>query len=167
MEVYEDKGSWMWVSFAPESRLIVAFTIGPRKQYVANELVKLTDDCLSENKPVFVTDGLDFYKVALLYGLRIEYPKTGKRGRPRNPKIVPSDYLRYAQIVKKRKGGKLHKVEKNIIFGKGIEQSEISTSLIERQNLTFRQDNNRVSRKTKDLNSKMVSKSNEALLYAF
>jgi len=73
MEVYEDKGSWMWVSFAPESRLIVAFTIGPRKQYVANELVKLTDDCLSDNKPVFVTDGLDFYKVALLnqYGLRI------------------------------------------------------------------------------------------------
>jgi len=56
--------------------------------------------------------------------------------------------LRCAQIVKKRTGGKLHKVEKNIIFGKSIEQSEISTSLIERQNLTFRQDNNRVSRKT-------------------
>ena len=150
MGVYEDKGSWMWVSFAPESRLIVAFTIGPRKQYVANELVKLTDDCLSENKPIFVTDGLDFYKVALLnqYGLRIDHPKTGERGRPRNPKIVPSDYLRCAQIVKKRTGGKLHKVEKNIIFGKSIEQSEISTSLIERQNLTFRQDNNRVSRKT-------------------
>ena len=150
MEIYEDDGSWMWVAFAPDSRLIVAFTIGPRKQHVANELVKLTADRLSENLPVYVTDGLDFYKVALLnqYGVQIEYPKTGKRGRPKKPKIVPSDDLKYAQIVKKRKGGKLQKIVKKIIFGEGIEQSTISTSLIERQNLTFRQDNNRVSRKT-------------------
>ena len=62
--------------------------------------------------------------------------------------IVPSDDLKYAQIVKKRKGGKLKGVEKKVTFGEGIEQSTISTSLIERQNLTFRQDNNRVSRKT-------------------
>ena len=39
MEVYEDDGPWMWVAFAPDSRLIVAFTIGPRKQYIADELV--------------------------------------------------------------------------------------------------------------------------------
>jgi hypothetical protein len=112
--------------------------------------VKLTDDCLSENKPFFVTDGLDFYKIALLnhYGVQIEYPKTGNRGRPKKPKTFPSDDLKYAQVVKKRKGGKLQKVKKNVIFGEDIEQSAISTSLIERQNLTFRQDNNRVSRKT-------------------
>lgn len=65
MEVYEDNGPWMWVAFAPDCRLIVAFTIGPRKQYAASELVKLTDDRLSENKPVYITDGLDFCKVAL------------------------------------------------------------------------------------------------------
>ena len=84
MEVYEDDGPWIWVAFAPDNRLIVAFAIGPRKQYVADELVKLNDDCLSENKPLFITDGLDFYKIALLnhYGVQIEYPKTGKRGRP-------------------------------------------------------------------------------------
>jgi len=150
MEVYEDNGSWMWVAFASVSRLIVAFTIGPRKQHVADELVKLTDNCLSENKPVFVTDGLDFYKIALLnhYGVQIEYPKTGKRGRPRKPKIVPHDDLKHAQVVKTRKGGKLQEVEKKVVFGENIDQSMISTSLIERQNLTFRQDNNRVSRKT-------------------
>ena len=39
MKKYEDNGSWMWVAFAPECRLIVAFVIGPRKQYVANELL--------------------------------------------------------------------------------------------------------------------------------
>jgi IS1 family transposase len=150
MEVYEDDGPWMWFAFAPDSRLIFAFTIGPRKQYIADELVKLTDDRLSENKPFFVTYGLDFYKVALLnrYGLQIEYPKTGKRGRTKKPKIVPFDYLKYAQVVKTRKGGKFQKVGRNVIFGEDIEQSAISTSLIERQNLTFRRDNNRVSRKT-------------------
>jgi hypothetical protein len=114
MEVYEDDGPWMWVAFAPDSRLIVAFTIGPRKQYVADELVKLTDNCLSENKPVYVTDGLDFYKVALLnqYGVQVEYPKTGKRGRPRIPKVVPPDDLIYAQVVKTRKGGSFTKLRK-------------------------------------------------------
>ena len=125
----------MWIAFASNSRLIVALTIGPRKQYVANELVKLTDDCLSKDKPIFVTDGLDFYKVALLnqYGLQIEYPRTGKRGRPKKPKIVSPNDLRYAQVVKKRNGGKLKKVEKKVIFGEDIEQSAISTSLIERK----------------------------------
>ena len=150
MEVYEDDGSWIWVAFAPDCRLIIAFIIGPRKQYVANELVRLTAGHLSENIPFFVTDGLDFYKVALLnqYGVLIEYPKTGKRGRPRKPKKVPPKNLKYAQVVKKRTGRKLKKVEKKVIFGEGTEQRAISTSLIERQNLTFRQDSNRVSRKT-------------------
>ena len=77
-----------------------------------------------------------------------EFLRTGERGRPKKPKIVPSDNLRYAQVVKTRKNGVLEKVEKKIIFGEDIEQSEISTTLLERQNLTFRQDNNRVSRKT-------------------
>ena len=39
----EDDGTWMWISFAPESRLIIDFIIGPRKQYVADELVEATD----------------------------------------------------------------------------------------------------------------------------
>ena len=48
MEVYEDDGPWMWVAFATNCRLIVAFIIGPKKHYVADEFVRLTADCLSE-----------------------------------------------------------------------------------------------------------------------
>ncbi len=33
----------MWVSFAPESRLIIDFVLGPRKQYVAYEFANITD----------------------------------------------------------------------------------------------------------------------------
>jgi len=150
MKDYEDDGMWMWVAFAPSSRLIINFVIGPRKQYVADKLLELVNKCLSENIPVFITDGLDFYRGALLkvYGKVIEFSRTGKRGRPKKPKLVPSDDLNYAQVVKTRKGGVLEKVEKKIIYGEDIEESEISTTLLERQNLTFRQDNNRVSRKT-------------------
>jgi len=166
MEVYEDDGPWMWVAFAPDSRLIVSFVIGPRKQYVANQLVKLTADSLS-NIPIYVTDGLDFYKVALLnqYGVQIKYPKTGERGRPKNSGTVPPDDLKYAQVIKKRNGGQLQKVEKKVIFGEGIEQSAISTNLIERQNLTFRQDNNRVSRKTIGFSKVAIWLVNQMKLY--
>jgi hypothetical protein len=82
------------------------------------------------------------------YGERIEFPRTGQRGRPKNPTLVPDKDLKYAQVIKNRKGRELQKIEKKIVFGQNIDQSEISTSLLERQNLTFRQDNNRVSRKT-------------------
>ncbi len=140
----------MWVSFAPESRLIIDFVLGPRKQYVADELVKITDKHLSDLKPLFVTDGLKFYAEAILkkYGKLVKFPKTGKRGRPKKPALIPDKNLKYAQVIKNKKGRKLQKIEKRVIFGQNINQSEISTSLLERQNLTFRQDNNRISRKT-------------------
>lgn len=167
MENYEDDGPWMWVAFAPSIRLIVAFAIGPRKQYVADELVESTAKCLSESIPLFVSDGLEFYAKALLkkFGETEEFPRTGKRGRPKKSKLVPPDDLRYAQVVKKRKGGKLQKIVKKIVFGKDIEESEISTSLLERQNLTFRQDNNRVSRKTIGFSKKIACLINRMVLY--
>ena len=150
MENYDDDGPWMWVAFVPSWRLILDFVIGPRKQHVADKMVELVNKHLSEKIPLFVTDGLKFYREALLkqFGVLEVFSATGKKGRPKKPKIVPPDDLRYAQVVKKRKNGVLEKVEKKVICGEDIEQSEISTTLLERQNLTFRQDNNRISRKT-------------------
>lgn len=167
MEDYEDDGPWMWVAFAPSYRLIIAFVIGPRKQYVADELVALTAKCLSESTPLFVSDGLEFYPKALLkeFGEIKEFPKTGKRGRPKKPKLVPSENLRYAQVIKTRRGGRLQNISKKIIFGEDIEESEISTSLLERQNLTFRQDNNRVSRKTIGFSKKIECLISRMILY--
>ncbi|MDY0386754.1 MAG: IS1 family transposase, partial [Methanolobus sp.] len=52
-----------------------------------------------------------------------------------------------------------------VIFGNNIEQKEISTSLIERQNLTFRQDNNRISRKTIGFSKKLKCLYNQVRLY--
>ena len=54
------------MSFAPESRLIIDFVLGSRKQFVADELIEATDKHLSDSKPLFTTDGLEFYAQALL-----------------------------------------------------------------------------------------------------
>lgn len=168
MNFIDDEGSWLWISFASESRLIIDFTIGPRKQYVADRLVELTDKCLSKSKPLFISDGLRFYPEALLkkYGVWEEYPKTGKRGRPRIPVLVPDNNLRYSQVIKKREGGRLHKVDKQVIFGTDIDLKEISTSLLERQNLTFRQDNNRISRKTIGFSKKLKALYDQIRFYS-
>ena len=89
MENYEDDGPWMWIAFAPSWRLIVAFVIGPRKQYVADELVKATAKCLSESAPLFVTDGLEFYAKAILkqFGEIEEFPRTGRGEGQRNQNL--------------------------------------------------------------------------------
>lgn len=116
---------------------------------MADNLVANTAKRL-ESMPLFVTDGLKFYPNALLnqYGELKDFPRTGKRGRPKSPKLIPGELLKYAQIIKKRAGRALKKVIKKIIYGKDIDLKMVSTSYVERLNLTCRQDNNRISRKT-------------------
>lgn len=166
MEEYEDDGTWIWVSFAPEYRMIIANSVGERKQYVADEIVNKTDKRIG-SKPLFVSDGLNFYTCAFRkkFGKLVEFPRIDKRGRPRKPKLIPDPDLRYAQVIKHRKGGRVIKVEKRIIFGSDIDKKEISTSLLERQNLTFRQDNNRISRKTIGFSKKKGDLNNQMILY--
>ncbi|MDF0590682.1 hypothetical protein P0O15_05775, partial [Methanotrichaceae archaeon Mx] len=110
--------------------------------------------------PLFVSDGLKFYTRALLksYGKLVAFPKTGRRGRPRKPKLVPDADLRYAQVIKFKARGAIRQVKKKVIFGKDIDQKDISTSLVERQSLTLRQSYNRISRKTIGFSRKLLQR---------
>jgi IS1 family transposase len=166
MENYEDDGPWMWVAFASSCRLIVAFVIGPRKQHMADKLLELVSKRL-KSIPLFVTDGLKFYAEAILkkYGELMEFQRTGKRGRPMNPKVVPRKDLKYAQVIKNEEGGGSKKIVRKVIYGDNIEQSQITTNLLERQNLTFRQDNNRISRKTIGFSKRIKYLINRMILY--
>ncbi|HEY3362489.1 MAG TPA: hypothetical protein VGK06_11915 [Methanosarcina sp.] len=102
------------------------------------------------------------------YGAWAEFPKTGMRGRPKNPAIVSDNDLKYAQVIKNKQGKKLQNVERRVICGQNTGQNKISTSLLERHNLTFRQDNNRISRKNRVFKEIKVSiQSNEGLLDPF
>jgi IS1 family transposase len=165
-EEYEDEGTWIWVSLAPEFRMVLSHVVGERNHMMAREIVAKTAERLAYI-PLFVTDGLRFYARALLeqYSQRIKYPATGKRGRPRKDRLVPDEKLKYAQLIKIRNDGKLRKIIKKTIFGKDIEAKLISTSLIERLNLTLRQDNNRISRKTIGFSKKIDGLRKQMNLY--
>jgi hypothetical protein len=104
---------------------------------------------LAGRLPLFASDGLG---VALLeqWHVEVAYPRIGKRGRPRNPTKQPHPELRYVQVVKKREGRKLVGVSQRVVHGnpETVKNEDICTSLIERLNLTLREDNAPLSRKT-------------------
>jgi IS1 family transposase len=163
---YEDNGTWIWISMATESRLVLSHVVGKRSQKTSDHLVKDTANRL-RSIPLFVTDGLNFYTKSLQkqYGKLKQFAPTGKRGRPRSPRLIVDNLLKYAQVIKIRAEGKLKKVVKRIIFGENINANMISTSYIERLNLTCRQDNNRISRKTIGFSKKREELKHQMTLY--
>ena len=157
-ETYGD--AWVWVAFAPVWRLVLAFVVGKRTQDRANLLldrvVHVTDDFI----PFFTSDQLSEYQTALLhaYGKWYQPPRQGNRGRYPNPRRVPLPGLLYAQVVKKREKGRVIDVDSKVVFGAPdaiaarIAASPVScrinTSFVERDNLTQRQSNRRLTRRT-------------------
>jgi len=115
---------------AANSRLVLSHIVGERSQKIADELVASTAKKL-KSMPLLVPDGLKLYTVALRkqYGKLRVFASTGRRGRPRSPKLIVDDLLKYAQVIKMRVNGKLNKVVKRIIFGENIDPKMISTSV--------------------------------------
>ena len=132
--------------------MILALVVGLRTQASAEELIRRTASVLVGRLPLFASDGLDQYGVALFdrWHVDVPQPRTGSPGRPRNPEKVALPELRYVQLVKHREGRRLVSVTKRAVHGEvaDIDPRQITTSLIERQNLTLRQENAMLSRKT-------------------
>ncbi|MGD0817995.1 MAG: IS1 family transposase [Methanomassiliicoccales archaeon] len=163
---YQDDGTWIWTAVDPVSKTVLAHVVGARRQRLADTIVaKVKARILGT--PFFVSDGLKLYPRAILkmYGQWTEYPLTGKRGRPRKPGLAPPSDLRYAQVVKHQLGGHLVEVERKVIFGKDIVASEFTTSFVERCNLTMRQDNKRLARKTLAFSKKVRDLDEQMTLY--
>jgi IS1 family transposase len=150
---------WLWTSLDPESKLIINCFIGQRTLEDCRLFIEdLTGRIRS--KPLFTSDELPHYRTALLekFSHPEDQPKTGKRGRPKKPRLVIDPELKYATVHKIRENGKVVKVERKIIFGdpqlidQTIEASKISntinTSFIERSNLTLRNHSRKLTRKT-------------------
>ena len=148
----KDGSCWVWIAFSSQYRLVLTVVVGSRSQENAHQLINRTADVLCGKLPLFVSDGLDSYSVALLerYHVKVSYPSTGKQGRPRIPKKLPVAELRYAQVIKKRQKGRVVSVSKRVVYGDpcSIDLKEINTSLIERFNLTMRRENASLQRKT-------------------
>jgi len=168
--------AWVWLGFDPVSKLLPAFVVGKRTKANASRLVekiaRVTDGAI----PLFTSDELVHYRDALLrvYGIREEVPKgPRKRGRPRKPKLRPPPELRYAQVVRHRRKGRVTSITTKVIFGKDEELKEllkaspvsktVNISFVERNNLTLRQQSRRLGRKSTGF-SKDISRL-EAQLY--
>src|SRR3989442_14776883 len=94
----EDGRQWVWGSFAPEFRLMIAAVVGPRTLDTAKEVVAATKARVV-GSPAFFSDGFTCYLAALLAAFHVvmAFAPTGKRGRPRKPVCAPHPDLVYGQ----------------------------------------------------------------------
>ncbi len=158
----EDIGQqWISAAFDAENKVVVACQRGKRTEKALTALVEDTVERLKAPLDVLYTsDEWDAYAGALrnnLYEIIEPEPHDGP-GRPPKPKKVPHKDLKYAVVHKQRKGGKVVKVTRKVVYGKEeeimkrIEASSVSrtinTAFIERNNLTLREGNRRLTRKT-------------------
>jgi IS1 family transposase len=147
-----DGAQWIWLSYAPEYRLMLTAVVGPRTLETAKAVVKATASKV-RGIPAYFSDGFTCYFAALIavYHTITTFPRTGKRGRPKAPRIEPHPELVYGQLVKEKKDGRLVTLSTRILCGaqhmvaRGL---SVSTSLIERLNLTLRQSLAPLGRKT-------------------
>ena len=148
----EDGRQWVWVSFAPEFRLMIAAIVGPRTLDTAKEVVAATKARVA-GIPAFFSDGFTCSLAALIAAFHVvtTCARTGKRGRPRKPRCEPHPDLVYGQLVKQQQQGKLLTLSTRVVLGAerlthlGL---TISTALVERVNLTLRQALAPLARKT-------------------
>jgi hypothetical protein len=109
---------WVWVSFAPEFRLMIAAIVGPRTLDMAQEVVAVTKARVA-GIPAFFSDGCTCYRAAFIAVFHIvtAVASTGKRGRPRKPLCAPHPDLVDGQLVKQKKQGKLLTLSTRVLFG--------------------------------------------------
>jgi IS1 family transposase len=160
--------AWVGVAFAREYRLMLSFWIAGQEPDVAEPLIARTEERVQEGTwPIWVSDGLDAYGDALKkrHCILKLYPRTGKRGRPRRPKWVACPKLRYGQVVKERdERRRVTGVYKQSRYGK-VPLYRITTVYIERHNLTLRQENRRLTRKTLGFSKKVDGLWNQLFLH--
>jgi IS1 family transposase len=157
-ETYGD--AWVWVAFAPVWRLVLAFVVGKRTQASANLLLERVVHVTDAQVPFFTSDQLAEYRTALLhsYGQWYQPVRQGTRGPHPQQRRVPRPDLLYAQVVKQRERGQVVAVSSKVVFGdadtvkqrlaRSSVSTSINTSFVERENLTLRQQNRRLTRKT-------------------
>ena len=137
-----DGRQWVWISFAPEYRLILAALVGSRTSESALQLIQMTA-AVVWGVPCFFSDGFSCYLAALIevsHTLKT-LPRTGKPGRPKQPLKEPHPELVYGQVIKKTQKGRLQELVYRVRCGaKRLEDLglSISPSLLERLNLTLR-----------------------------
>jgi len=153
---------WIWRALVLPSRLrVVSYLSHERSEPEARIFLEQFKARTDGRAPFFISDQLPAYAAALVATYSTPEPPPLKRGpgRPRKePKRILDPELCYAQVDKVREGGRVVAVHQQLIFGTEGEialilrqtqcGTHINTSFVERDNLTSRQTNGRLVRKT-------------------
>jgi hypothetical protein len=152
---------WVWHCIDPISRLRITNHLSKTREiFDASVFLEKVQSRIDSQELLFTSDKLKAYASALLnvFG-KVDPEPEGHTGRPRKHqrKVMPDGIL-YGQVDKEREKGHLVCVERKSVFG-SVEQIQdmlnrngqsnvINTSFVERDNLSVRQHNGRVVRKT-------------------
>jgi IS1 family transposase len=153
--------NWDHVALDPEHRLVVSVVPGKRTEEKTHQLVQdFRERTGGRIMNLMTSDEYPVYKAAILeaYGVEKEFPRTGRRGRPRKPvKVLPKG-LKYATVHKERENGRVLKVTTRVIFGTlaavlaalalSLVSKLVNTVFVERHNGSDRHRNRRKVRKT-------------------
>jgi IS1 family transposase len=150
VERLERSPYWVWTAMDPQSKLLLVVDVGTRTLAMAgrvlHQLVQvLAPDCV----PLFLTDGFNEYKTAILahFGHWIQPERRRDKGPMPKPRWMPLPELLYAQVVKSYRRRRIVGVKHRVVFGTqlAIEQVlaacgwSINTAFVERLNLDLRQ----------------------------
>lgn len=151
---------WRGIAIDIDTRLRVGRSIGKNEEEVAMGMMsQIKDRCNPEKPPAIASDGNDSYPQAMLetWGRLPDYPG---RGRPSTRK-QPQNEWKCIQVTKHRSGSRLIGISYKVVYGDPKEVRDLmglNTAYVERTNLTSRQMNSRMVRKTLSF-----SKQNEML----
>lgn len=150
--------AWIWRAIALPSHLrVVTHLSHDRSEQEATAFLAEFKAKTDGRPPLFTSDKLPAYVQALIANYSTPEPEPAKRGRGRprkEPRRVLDPELLYAQVDKHRQEGRVVEARRRIIFGSPrviteiLGPQQINTSYVERDNLTSRQSNGRLVRKT-------------------
>lgn len=150
--------AWIWKAIALPSHLrVVNHLSHERSEEEATSFLALFKGRTDNHSPLFTSDKLPAYVKALIANYSVPEPPPVKRGRGRprkEPRRILDPHLLYGQVDKVREQGRVVEVRRRIIFGtesrimRILSPQLINTAYVERDNLTSRQSNGRLVRKT-------------------
>jgi IS1 family transposase len=155
-----EEAVWVWTAVDPKTRLLLTHHVGGHEfDDCSRTVISSLLPMLKGKLPLFVTYELVRYSSVLfeLFHSETVVPRTGRRGRPRNPIVAVEPKLSYATVKKTRKCGNLVKIDRIVVFGtlesvnnnlKYSNSNTINTSYIERTNLNWRNCDAHLTRKT-------------------